>query len=101
MNFTQSRKTTATEVKSCDFYDYTMYDGYSWAELQHKKGYTAMPEVGDWPYNIIVRGRNQENEAYIIKEFTEHDVKTWIYENSDEGKTEYTHHLNQLRASNE
>ena len=35
--------------------------------------------------------------TYVIKEYTEHDVKTWIYANSEEGREEYTHHLNQLK----
>jgi len=38
-----------------------------------------------------------ENGSYVIKEYTEHDVKTWIYSNDDEGREEYTHHLNQLK----
>ena len=98
MKFTQSLKTTATEVKPCDFYDYTMLDGYAWAEVQAKRGYRANPAFGEWPYNIIANGRNAENETYVIKEYTEHDVKTWIYSNSDEGREEYTNHLNQLHA---
>ena len=97
MTFTDSRKTTATEVKSCDFADYTMLDGYTWAEVQKTRGYWANPAFGQWPYNIIANGRNNENSTYVIKEYTEHDVKTWIYSNSEEGSEEYTHHLNQLK----
>lgn len=98
MNYTQSLKTTETEVKPCDFYDYTMLDGYTWAEVQNKRGYWANPSFGEWPYNIIVNGRNSENGSYVIKEYTEHDVKAWIYSNDAGGREEYTHHLNQLHA---
>lgn len=101
MNYTQSRKTTADVTKSCDYADYTMYDGYTWAEVQARQGLTAMPEVGEWPYNIYVRGVNSESGNYIIKEFTEHDVKTWIYTDTPDGKEQYTHHLKQLREYGE
>jgi len=96
MNFTDSLKTTATAVKPCTFYDYTMLDGYAWAEAQSRHGYWSNPAFGDWPYDIFANGRS-ENGAYVIKEYTEHDVKTWIYSNDNGGREEYTHHLNQLK----
>lgn len=96
MNFTQSLKTTKDAVKPCNFYNYTMYDGYDWMTLQSKHGYWSNPKYGDWPYVCFANGRNAENSTYIIKEFCEHDVKTWIYSNDDEGREEYAHHLEQL-----
>lgn len=98
LNFTQSRETTADSIKSCDFTDFTLYDGYDWASVQKERGYTAMEECGNWPYNIIVRGVHRENGSYVIKEYTEHDIKTWVYQPTEDGKRQYTFHLDQLRA---
>lgn len=97
MQFTSSRKTTETTTKSCDYADYTMLDGYAWADVQHGRGYWSNPAFGNWPYVIYANGVNRENGVYVIKEYTEHDVKTWVYQANAEGKQEYTHHLEQLK----
>jgi hypothetical protein len=83
-----------TTIKPCDSYDYTMLDGYAWAEQQAKSIHGPLhadASMGDWPYNIVLRGAR--DDKYIIKEFTEHDVKTWVYTD----KNEYTKHLASLR----
>lgn len=92
METTQSLKTTATAIKPVNYIDYTMYDGYQWAEVQRSKGLWCNPAYGDWPYVIVANGNTGDN--YVIKEFVEHDVKTWLYTDVDE----YTHHLDQLKA---
>lgn len=85
-----------TKIKPCDSFDYTMLDGYAWAERQANSIHGALhpdPTIGDWPYSVVVRGKRQDK--YIIKEFTEHDVKTWIY--TEDEREEYTNHLVELR----
>lgn len=75
--------------------DYTGLDGYAWAEQQANSIHGALhadPAIGDWPYVVVVRGCR--DDVYIIKEFCEHDVTTWVYVD----KAEYTAHLTKLRA---
>lgn len=96
LNFTQSRKTTADTIKSCDYSDYTIYDGYTWAEVQHNNNLHINPAFGDWPYVMVANGAT--NDSFIIKEYAEHDVKTWVYQDNEDGREQYTHHLNQLKA---
>lgn len=67
-----------------DFVDYTPLDGYAWLEQQARSIHGplhAMPEAGDWPYVCYARGARGDN--FIIKEFCEHDVKTWIFTDRD------------------
>ena len=81
-------------VKVADYFDYTMLDGYAWAEQQANSKHGALyadPSIGDWPYLVVVRGAR--DDKYIIREFCEHDVKTWVYTD----RNEYTEHLKQLR----
>jgi len=92
----ESLQTTATHIKPVNYSDYTMYDGYQWQQLQYQKGLWSNPAMGDWPYVIFANGNTGDN--YVIKEYAEHDVKVWLYANSDDGIEEYTHHLDQLKA---
>jgi hypothetical protein len=83
-----------TKIKVCDYEDYTMLDGYAWAVQQENSIHGKLhvdPSIGEWPYYVVARGAR--NDKYIIKEFVEHDVKTWIYED----RAEYTQHLKTLR----
>lgn len=83
-----------TTIKPCDSFDYTMLDGYAWAEHQASSIHGALhadPSIGDWPYMVVVRGAR--DDKFIIKEFCEHDVKTWVYTD----RKEYSDHLNSLR----
>lgn len=95
MNYTESLKTTDKSVKPMNYSDYTMLDGYAWADAQKNKGYHVIEEAGNWPYVIVVRGV-AENGCYVIKEYSEHDIATWIYGSNQ--KEEYTNHLNQIRS---
>lgn len=84
-------------IKPCDSFDYTGLDGYAWAEQQAQSIHGPLhadPSMGEWPYLVIVRGKR--DDKYIIKEFCEHDVKTWVYEASE--RNEYTARLDEMRA---
>lgn len=108
IEFTQSRATTATLVKSCDYDDYTMLDGDAWAEKQKQwHGLWSNPALGNWPYVVYANGCT--GDRYIIKEYSEHTVKTWIYTEHTGDKdrkpsdpmlaiNQYTNHLDQLKA---
>lgn len=83
-------------IKPCDSFDYTMLDGYAWAEQQANSIHGALhadPAMGEWPYLVIVRGNRQGK--YVIKQYCEHDVSTWVYTESE--RDQYTNHLKQLR----
>ncbi len=79
----------------CNVYnDYTMLDGYSWAEQQANSIHGTLyadPSIGDWPYVVYVRGAR--DDSYIIKQFCEHDVTTWVFPN----RADYTAKLKELR----
>lgn len=66
----------------CTYREYTPLDGYAWIEQQansiHGK-LEAKPELGDWPYNCVVAGKR--GNQWIIKNFCEHDVNTWLFNN--------------------
>lgn len=86
---------TDYKLPKADYFDYTILDGYDWIQQQtgsiHGKLY-VMAEYGDWPYVAAVRGAR--DDKYIIKEYCEHDVKTWVFTD----KNEYTQALNYFRG---
>lgn len=96
LNFTQSLKTTADAIKPCNTAGYEIRDGYDWMELQNALGLWSNPAFGDWPYIVYANGKR--NDTFIIREFQEHDVKTWWYSDDKEGREEYAHHLEQLKT---
>lgn len=78
------------------YYDTTMLDGYSWAEQQANSVHGTLfadPNIGEWPYNIVVRGAR--DDCFIIKQFVEGDVTTWVYTQ----RSEYTKALKEMRKA--
>ena len=91
-------KTTDYILPAAQYFDYTILDGYAWIEQQTKSihgGLHTIPEYGDWPYLIAMNGAR--DDRYIIKEFCEHDVKTWVFTDREE----YTKALNYFRTVTE
>lgn len=83
-------------MKAPDYTDYTLLDGYAWAEQQAHSVHGPLhvdESIGDWPYLVVARGAR--DDKYIIKEFCEHDVKTWVYQENE--RDEYTAHLEYMR----
>lgn len=57
-------------------------DGYGWMEWMKKPRdglrLVARPEVGDWPYLIVMTGT--QRGKYILAEYCEGDVKVWKFD---------------------
>lgn len=85
-------KTTVANI----YEDYTILEGYAWLQQQANSihgALNAVPELGDWPYVCYVAG--QREDVYVVKEFCEHDVKTWVFPN----KQDYSDLLKSLKES--
>jgi hypothetical protein len=98
---TQSKGGTAmkTTIKAADYFDYTPLDGYDWMERVTRPSLNGTlqvrPEVGDWPYMCVVAGKlnHGAQDKYVIREFCEHDIQTWVYYD----RSEYQQHLSALK----